>query len=454
MIVVAKYNILLVEDEEAQREALAAHLEDEQYMVIRSASAEQALAIAFSQAVDAIISDFNLPGDDGQVLLDRIKAMNPTIPVILITAYGTVDRAVLAMKSGAFDYLTKPIHIDELLLVLKRALQQKQLVEENKRLQHTLEKQFSFTGMVATSRAMQQVLNLAGRVADSKATVLLRGESGTGKEVLAKAVHYASPRKEGPFIAFNVAALSPTLIESELFGHEKGSFTGADRLRLGRFEQAHGGTIFIDEIGDIPVELQTKFLRVLQESEIERIGGNVKIPIDIRIIAATNRDLELLIKNGSFREDLYYRINVVSIPLPPLRERKEDIVPLCQYFLQKNSVNSGRGPFHLNRSALDSIIKYDFPGNIRELENLIERACILCRDQEITPEDLPPQLFESMNEFPLSANGGLEQKVEALERRLIAIELRKCGGNQSKAARHLKITERKLRYKIKKYSLI
>ena len=450
----AKYTILLVEDEEAQREALAAHLEDEQYTVIRSASAEQAQAIAFSQAVDAIISDFNLPGDDGQVLLDRIRAMNPTIPVILITAYGTVDRAVQAMKSGAFDYLTKPIHIEELLLVLKRALQQKLLLEENRRLQHTLEKQFSFTGMVATSKAMQQVLNLAGRVAESKATVLLRGESGTGKEVLAKAIHYASPRKGAPFIAFNVAALSPTLIESELFGHEKGAFTGADRLRLGRFEQAHGGTIFIDEIGDIPVELQTKFLRVLQESEIERIGGNVRIPVDIRVIAATNRDLEQLIKNGGFREDLYYRINVVSIPLPPLRDRKEDIVPLCQYFLQRNSVNSGRGPFHLNRSALDSIMKHEFPGNIRELENLIERACILCRDQEITPEDLPPQLFESTHELPMSSNGGLEQKIESLERRLISIELRKCGGNQSKAARQLNITERKLRYKIKKYGLI
>jgi DNA-binding NtrC family response regulator len=308
----AKYTLLLVEDEVAQREALAAHLKEEDYNVLLAESAERALTIALSKTIDAVITDFNLPDQNGQFLLERIQSINPIVPVILITAYASVDRAVQAMKSGAYDYLTKPINIDELLLILKRALEHKILVSENKRLRETLEKEFSLKGIIASSRKMEEVLNLAGRVAETKASVLLRGESGTGKEVIARAIHYTSPRREGPFVAFNVGALSPTLIESELFGHEKGAFTGADRLRFGRFEQASGGSIFIDEIGDIPIELQTKFLRVLQESTVERLGGDKPIQVDIRVIAATNKDLESMIKKGTFREDLYYRLNVVK----------------------------------------------------------------------------------------------------------------------------------------------
>jgi len=449
-----KYTILLVEDEAVQREALAAHLAEEHYTVLQSENAEKALTLAQNHMLDAVITDFSLPEGDGQFLLDGIKALNPTIPVIIITAYGSIDRAVQAIKTGADDYLTKPINIDQLLHVLKRSLQQKTLLEENRRLRQTLEKNYSFKGIVASSRKMQQLLNLAGRVAESKTTVLIRGESGTGKEILANAIHFASPRMDKPFIAFNVAALSPTLIESELFGHEKGSFTGADRLRIGRFEQANSGTLFIDEVGDIPMELQTKFLRVLQESYIERIGGAARIPVDIRIITATNKDLEAMIKQGTFREDLYYRLNVVALSLPPLRDRKEDIPLLCRYLLEKNARDLNKEGLRFSREALDAIIKYPFPGNVRELENIIEHASILCRGVEITLEDLPPVIFESSDGICGPADSAnLEIQVEALEKRMIADALRKCGGNQSKAARNLGLTERKLRYKVKKYGL-
>jgi DNA-binding NtrC family response regulator len=448
-----QYTLLLVEDEAAQREALAAHLKEEKYNVLIAESAEQALTITTSKTVDAVITDFNLPEKDGQFLLEQIKSINPTIPVILITAYGSIDSAVHAMKSGAYDYLTKPINIEELLLILKRALEHKTLMSENIRLRQTLEKQFSFEGIIASSRNMEEVLNIAGRVAETKASVLLCGESGTGKEVVARAIHFASTRKNGPFVAFNVAALSPTLIESELFGHEKGAFTGADRFRIGRFEQASGGTIFIDEIGDIPVELQTKFLRVLQESVIERLGGSKSIQVDIRVIAATNKDLESMIKKGTFRDDLYYRLNVVTINIPPLRERKEDITLLCNHFLEKYAKANNKEILNISREAFDILMKYDFPGNVRELENIIERAVILCRSSQITLDDLPQKIFVH-NNIPLSEiSGGLEEQVEVLEKKLILDELRRCGGNQSKAARNLKLTDRKLRYKIQKYGI-
>lgn len=444
--------LLLVEDEEVQRRVLTAHLVEESYEVIQAESAEEALRIASSQTIDLVITDFSLPGGDGQYLLENVKSINPTIPVLLITAYASIDKAVNVMKSGAYDYLTKPINIDELLLIIRRALEHKTLQSENIRLKETLEQQYSFKGLIATSMKMQQVLNLAGRVAATKASVLLRGESGTGKEVLARALHLASPRKNGPFVAFNVAALSPNLIESDLFGHEKGAFTGADRPRIGRFEQASQGTIFIDEIGDIPVELQMKFLRVLQESTIEHLGGNKTIDVDIRVVAATNKNLEAMIKNGTFREDLYYRLNVVTIDIPPLRDRREDIPGLCKHFLKKYVEENHKEVEGLTRESFDALMKYEFPGNVRELENIIERAVILCRGNTITLDDLPPNIFAPADLQP-SENGGLEQRVEALEKSAIIAELRKCGGNQSKAARNLQITERKLRYKMQKHKI-
>ena len=447
------YTILLVEDEAAQRDALASHLAEEHYDVLAAESAEKALVIASSKTVDAVITDFNLPDHDGQYVLEQINSINPTVPVIFITAYGNVGRAVNAMKSGAFDYLTKPIDIEELLLIIKRALQHKTLVSENKRMRKILEDQFSFKGIIASSNKMQEVLNLAGRVAETKASILLRGESGTGKEVIAHAIHYASLRKDEPFVAFNVAALPPTLIESELFGHEKGAFTGADQVRTGRFEQADKGTIFIDEIGDIPLEIQTKFLRVLQENTFERLGGSIPINTDIRVIAATHKDIESMIQDGTFREDLYYRLKVVSITIPPLRERKDDIPPLCRHFLRKSAEENGKDVDDFSRETFDALMKYHFPGNVRELENIVARAVILARGKQITLDDMPHTIFTPGNSPGTSVTGGLEEQVEALEKNAIQSELRKCGGNQSKTARNLKLTERKLRYKIQKYGL-
>jgi len=449
----AQHTILLVEDQHTQLEALTAHLEEEHYTVIGTNTAEKALEIAATQAIDAVITDFSLPEADGRFVLERIKSVNPTIPVILITAYASVDRAVNVMKLGAYDYLTKPINVDELLIILRRALEHRTLVAENVQLRQTLVKEFSFEGIIASSDSLQEVLNMAGRVAGTKASVLLRGQSGTGKEVIARAIHYASPRRAKPFVAFNAAALPPTLIESELFGHEKGAFTGADKSRIGRFEQAHEGTIFIDEIGDIPVELQMKFLRVLQESTIEHLGGNKSIPVDIRVIAATNRDLETMIKSGGFREDLYYRLNVVAIDIPPLRERREDIPVLCNHFLKRYAEEMAKNVTGFTREAFDLLMKYDFPGNVRELRNIVERAAILCRGEHISLDDLPPNVRRPKDESAPNPLEGLESQVEMLERNLIVAELRRCGGNQSKAARNLKITERKLRYKIRKYGI-
>ena len=448
----AKKAILLIEDELVQREALAAHLQDI-YDVYQAESAEKGLTILTSKTIDVVITDFNLPGKNGQHVLEQVNLINPTIPVIIITAYASVDGAVKAMHSGAYDYLTKPINVDELLLILQRALQHRALVSENQRLRDILGQQQSFKGIIASSKKMEEVLNLAARVAETKASVLLIGESGTGKEVIARAIHIASKRKDKPFVAFNVAALSPNLIESELFGHEKGAFTGADRQRVGRFEQANGGTIFIDEIGDIPLEIQTKFLRVLQENQIERLGGGKVIDVDIRVIAATNKKLEEKIKEGTFREDLYYRLNVVTVKLPPLRERKEDIPLLCDYFIKKYAEMNGKPVNGLSREAFDRVMKYDFPGNVRELENMMERAVILGRGEQVVLDDLPPNIFQ-IPEIPIdNSTAGLEQQVEALEKRLIQAALSRSGGNQSKAARQLDITERKLRYKLQKYGL-
>lgn len=450
----SNYTVLVVEDEEAQRIVLKEHLNDAGYKVSIASDVKEALNVLSSKAIDTVITDVNLPDKDGIFLLSEIKSVNPELPVIIITAFGSIDHAVNAMKSGAFYYLTKPINIEELLMVLKRALDHKILVSENIRLKETVKEHFTAKGVVASSAKMQEVLNIAGRVAASKASVLIRGESGTGKEVIAKTIHFASPRRNSPFIAFNVAALSPALIESELFGHEKGAFTGADRYRQGRFIQADKGTLFIDEIGDIPVELQTKFLRVLQENYVEPIGSSNPVPVDIRIIAATNKDLQSLIKEGKFREDLFYRLNVVCINIPPLRERKEDILPLCDVFIKRIASENNKDIKSFTREAFDAVMKYNFPGNVRELENMIERAIVLARDSYISLEDLPPNIFSPAVDFSRSSGKGLDEQVEALEKHLIIAELRKAGGNQTRAAGALKISERKLRYKLKKYNII
>jgi two-component system NtrC family response regulator len=446
-------NLLLIEDEEIQRKEMKIALKEEGFNVDDCENAEEAIDIIKSKTIDVVITDYNLPNKDGLALFTDIKSLNPEIPVIFITAFGTIDRAVSVMKVGAFDYLTKPINIEELIVIIERACTHNALISENKRLRKELDEKYTVKGIVSASSKMQEVLNITSRVAPSKASVLIRGESGVGKEVVAKVIHYASPRKNAPFVAFNVAALSPTLIESELFGHQKGAFTGADRSREGRFVQAHTGTLFIDEIGDIPVELQTKFLRVLQENIVEPLGSSKPIPIDIRIIAATNKNLESIIKNGLFREDLYYRLNVITIYIPPLRERKEDILPLTDLFIKKYSSENKKDIKGLTRESFDSIMKYNFPGNVRELENMIERAVVFARNNYITLEDLPPNIFMPTTEEKKESEDSLDSQVEKLEKHLIISALQKAGGNQSQSARALKLSERKLRYKMKKYKI-
>lgn len=447
------YSLLVVDDEEAQLMALQSHLQEEGYDVYTAGTSGEAVNVYTNKIIDVVVTDFNLPEKDGLHLLEQIKSMNPEVPVIMVTAYGSIDSAVNAMKAGAYDYLTKPINIDEFLIVVKRACEHRALFSENLRLREALQERFTAKGIIAASGKMQEVLNLAGRVASSKASVLIRGESGTGKEVIAKTIHYASPRKEGPFIAFNVAALSPGLIENELFGHEKGAFTGADRTADGRLQQAHTGTLFIDEIGDIPIDIQAKFLRVLQENTIERLGSHKSFTIDIRVIAATNKDLEAMIREQSFREDLYYRLNVVMIQIPPLRDRKEDILPLCDLFISKYASENAKEVKGISREAFDALSKYSFPGNVRELENMIERAVVLARGIHITLDDLPPTVFNAPVRPLQSFTGDLNKQVEELEKNLITAAIRQSGGNQSKAARELNISERKLRYKLNKYGI-
>ena len=374
----------------------------------------------------------------------------------MMTAYGTVETAVSAMKEGAYDYLTKPIDLDELLLMVQRIEKEVGLDRENRALKEQLREKFKVDFIISTSRRLEEALNLAGRVAQSQATVLILGESGTGKELIARAIHYSSPRADKPFVKVNCATLPENLLESELFGHEKGAFTGAAARRVGRFEQADQGSIFLDEIGDLSPSLQMKLLRVLQEKEFERVGSNQTIKSDVRVIAATNRNLEESIKKGAFREDLYYRLNVVTISLPPLRERKEDIPLLVEHFLEKYNRENKKAVTSLSKEAKDLLLQYDYPGNVRELENFIERAVVLCRGDTLTVQDLPLNLRQSKAEAALGgARGGrnLPEALEEIERQWIVRALERSGGVQTKAAEELGISERVLRYKMKKYGL-
>jgi two-component system NtrC family response regulator len=443
--------ILVVDDEDTQRETLAGYLQKQGFRILQAGDGTRGLALLQEQAVDAVISDIRMPGMDGLEFLRRVKALNPEVSVILMTAFGSVEDAVTAMKQGAEDYLQKPLDLDQVDIVIHRVLENRLLRTENRRLKEALRSRYQFAGIVSASASMERAVNLAARTADSRATVLIRGESGTGKEVLARTIHLAGARKDAPFVPLNVAALPESLVESELFGHEKGAFTGADRQRPGRLEQADGGTLFIDEIGDIPQAGQVKLLRVLQERCFQRIGGTETLSVDVRILAATHQDLEGLIKAGRFREDLFFRINVISIRIPPLRERREDIPHLADHFLRKYAGEEGKDIRSLSREALDVLMKYDYPGNVRELENLIQRAVVLCRGDLITVEDLSlPRKESRMKEGEART---LADRVAHLEKKLIMEALGKSGGNQSGAARALGLTERNLRYKMKKYGM-
>lgn len=387
-----KKMILVVEDEKPLRIALCNLLQDEGFCILEAEDGKIALELMRDNRPNLIITDLKMPKVDGMKLLKRIKEMDQSLPVIVITAYGTSSTAIDAMKHGAYDYITKPFDLDEVLLTVKRALSHEALAMEVKALKDELSEKYRIDNIIGNSSQMQDIYKTIGRIAESKATVLIQGESGTGKELVANAVHYNSLRKNGSFIKMNCAALPETLLESELFGHEKGSFTGAVTARRGKFEAAHGGTIFLDEIGEMSPMLQSKLLRILQDQTFDRIGGNQSITVDVRVIAATNKNLEEEVKKGRFREDLYYRLNVVFIHIPPLRSRKEDIIPLIEYFLTKYSSEVKSETIGISKAVVDILLNYDWPGNVRELENVIERSIVFSGGKTIVPEHLPVTL--------------------------------------------------------------
>lgn len=449
------YSILIIDDEQTQREVLKGYLDKKGYRTFTASSGDEGIYVTNQEQIDIILSDFKMPDKTGLEVLEEVKKINPEISFVLMTAYGTIENAVKAMRLGAYDYLTKPVDLDELDLLLEKIIENKNLKSEVNLLKQQLQEKFKIDSFISFSPKMQEVLSVASRAAESKATVLITGESGTGKEVLAKSIHYISQRKDKPFIAVNIPALPETLLESELFGHEKGAFTGADKPRTGRFELANKGTIFLDEIGDIPLNLQVKLLRVLQEHQIERLGSNETIDIDVRVIAATHQNLEQKIKEGSFREDLFYRLNVISVHIPPLRERKEDIAALIEHFIKKYSEENDKPKLEISKEAFDILMKYNYPGNVRELENIVERAVVLSRQNIITVNDLPQSVkgFKTESDPILDEANSLTEQVEALEKKLIYDALSKANGNQSLAGRMLGITERNLRYKMQKYGI-
>ena len=448
-------SILLVDDEENQRSILRGFLSHKGYSVSEADSGAKGIERAKKSSVDVVMTDYKMPDKNGMDVLREIKKNNPETAVVMMTAFGTIEHAVEAMREGAYSYLSKPIDLDELELLLQRIAERQSLVSENKQLKEQLTEKYSFTGIISHSKQMEEVLNVAVRVAQSKASVLIRGESGTGKELIAKTIHFSSDRKDKPFVAVNSAALNEQLIESELFGHEKGSFTGAERQRKGRFESADGGTLFLDEVGDLPLSTQVKLLRVLQEGTIERVGGSEEIPVDVRVVAATHRNLEQMMQEKLFREDLFYRLNVVAVEIPPLRDRKADIMPLVDFFISKYLKETKRKKLSLSKEAMDIIVKYEYPGNIRELENIIHRAVVLSRGDLITTNDLPSTLHRLPSEQSRisETTGTMADQVESLEKKLLLDALHASNGNQTQAAKLLGTTERNLRYKLNKLKL-
>jgi len=444
------FSILVVDDEPPQLELIGGFLKKQGFEVTLAESGEKALQRFRRESFDLVLTDQRMPNLSGLDLLKAVRAVNPETPVIVVTAYGSIETAVSAIKAGATDYLTKPLNLDELLHRIEKVREHHRLVLENRDLREELGERHRIEGIIGESGRMLEVFSLVRRVAPSEATVLIRGESGTGKELIAKAIHFASPRASGPLVKVNCAALPETLLESELFGHERGAFTGALVTRKGRFEVASGGTIFLDEIGDLPTHLQAKLLRVLQEREFERVGSSLPISVDVRILAATHRDLERLLKAGQFRDDLYYRLNVVTIVLPPLRERRQDLPLFMDHLLRAFAEKNGKKIRGFTSEAREALLRYDYPGNVREIENIIERASVITRGDVIGRADLPISIQEPEVEES-SSKTDLPVVVERLERRLIREALARSGGVQTRAAEQLGITERALRYKLKKY---
>jgi two-component system NtrC family response regulator len=450
--------VLVVDDEKNYLLVLEALLAGAGYEVITAEGGEEALEIIRRNDLDLVITDMKMPRLSGIELLEQIKQVYTDLPVIMMTAYGTVEKAVEAMKKGAFDYILKPFKNEELLLTVAKALDLRHLLTENRRLRQDLEQRYRFENIIGNSKAMQNIFAMVEKVAQTRATVLLSGESGTGKELIARAIHYRSARSQGPFISVNCGALTETLLESELFGHEKGAFTHALAMRKGRFELAEGGTLFLDEVAEMSPALQVKFLRVLQEMEFERVGGTKTIRVDVRVVAASNRDLKAEVEAGNFREDLFYRLNVVHLHLPPLRQRTEDIPLLVTYFIQKYAEANQKGTIQLEPGVMKILVSYPWPGNVRELENVIERAVILCSQNTITVNDLPPEITEPpKTDFDIDqlvpGHIPLPEALEKIEELMIRRALHQAGYVQVRAAEFLGITKSLLQYKLKKYQI-
>ena len=446
--------ILIVDDDASHRLMLKAFLTDAGYQVYEAGDGQEAIEMVNEQFFDLIMLDLKMKRVGGLEALQRIKEISPAIPVLIMTAYASVKTAVAGLKMGAFDYLVKPLDMDEVLIIVEKALNYNQLQVENKALKSRLNLQFDFSAIIGKSKKMREVFEVLAMAAPSDATILILGESGTGKELIANAIHQNSLRKDKPFIKVNCAALSENLLESELFGHEKGAFTGAMARRLGRFELAHGGTLFLDEIGDMSLATQAKILRVLQEGEFERLGGEKTIKTDVRLIAATNKNLEKEVEQGTFRKDLYFRLSVVPVYLPALRERKEDIPLLAEHFLKKYAEKNNRLIRGFTPQAMDLLMRYEWPGNVRELENVIERAVILSRNELILPETLPPNLRNSIkNAEDLTAESLVGRSIKEVEKELILKTLEQTGNNITRAAEILGLTRRGLQYKLKELGL-
>ena len=443
----APYRILVVDDEETQREMLGGFLKKEGYSISLADSGEEALKICQDKFFEVALIDLKMPGMDGIELLSKLKEINPEIQVIVMTAYASIETAVVAMKKGAFNYVNKPVDLEELRINIKKALENQKILTENRYLKEQLNEKYKDLNLIGESKAIKEVLSTVARVAKSDSTVLIRGESGTGKELVARAIHALSDRANQRFISLSCAAIPETLLESELFGYEKGAFTGATRRKEGRFELADSGTLFLDEIGDLSLETQVKLLRVIETQEFERLGGEETIKVDVRIISATNQDLEKKIKEKSFREDLYYRLNVISIFIPPLRERKEDIIPLVDHFIEKSNQKTGKNIQGLTREAKDILFSYPWHGNIRELENVIERATVLSRGEAIDKSDLAHLSFQRIDEISPTL------LLKDLEKSHILKVLEKTGGNLSQAAELLGIHRNTLRLKMKEYGI-
>lgn len=456
--------VLIVDDELSVREFFEILLKKEGYEVVSAKDVKDAAQVLRDEDFDLVITDLNMAGGDGMDLLKVSKELHPDMPVIMVTAFATTDSAVEAMKAGAFDYVSKPFKIEEIKVTINKAMNTRKLKHENTLLKTELQEKYSFSNLLGESESMQRVYDLIRKTAVTRTNILVYGESGTGKELVARAIHFNSPRKDKPFVTVNCGAIPENLIESELFGHTKGSFTGAIANKQGLFEMADSGTIFLDEIGELPLQMQVKLLRVIQERNFIRVGGTETVNVNVRLIAATNRDLGDEVKKGNFREDLYYRLNVIQVKLPPLRHRREDIPLLAEYFLRKYSKETGKDLSKISPKAMELLVKYDYYGNVRELENIIERSVALESSSEVRSESLPGNVLHpksdredfSVQEAKTQLDLGriaLDDLMNAFEKDLLLKALEKTRGSRTKAAKLLGITSRSIRYRLKKHMI-